>query len=65
MTATSEPVSYEEAVAGAGQVIADDLIRQSQRTPRDAALASLGRGATEQQITDWIRIHRPARARSA
>lgn len=56
---------YEQAVADAGQVIADDLVRQAQRTPRDAAIASLGRQATDAQIASWIATHRPARARSA
>lgn len=52
------PVPYEQAIAEAGQVIVDDLIRQSQRTPRDAAIAALGRDASEQQISSWIASHR-------
>lgn len=59
------PVSYEQAIAEAGQVIVDGLVRQSQRTPRDAAVASLGRDASEEQIRSWIATHRPSRARSA
>lgn len=58
-------VPYEQAIAEAGQVIADGLVRQAERTPRDAALAALGRGASEVQITAWIATHRPAHARSA
>lgn len=57
--------TYDEAIAQAGQVIVDDLIRQSQRTPREAAVASLGRDATEGAIGIWIAEHRPACARSA
>lgn len=57
--------TYDEAIAGAGQVIVDGLVRQAERTPREAAMASLGRDATEAQIAAWIAVHRPARARSA
>lgn len=57
--------TYDDAITAAGQVIADDLVRQSERTPREAAIASLGNAATEAQISAWITTHRPARARSA
>lgn len=52
----------EQAVAEAGQVIAESLARQLARTPHDAALAALGRTATPEQITAWITRHRPEAA---
>lgn len=54
-------VIKEQAVREAGEVIAESLARQLARTPRDAALASLGRRATPEQIAAWIARHRPGR----
>jgi hypothetical protein len=52
-------VPYEQAIAEAGQVIAEGLMRQAALTPRDAALASLGRRASEEEIAAWISRNRP------
>lgn len=52
-------VPYEVAIKQAGQVIAESLQRQMQRPPREAALASLGKRATEDEIAAWIARHRP------
>jgi hypothetical protein len=38
--------------------VVDSLARQDARSPRDAAIASLGRDATESQIADWISRYR-------
>ncbi|MCU1592463.1 MAG: hypothetical protein JWP11_3719 [Frankiales bacterium] len=53
----------EQALREAGEVIARDLAEQERRSPRDAALAALGRHATGAQITAWISQHRPAAPR--
>lgn len=58
-------VTREQAIAEAGEVIAADLAQQQTRPAREAALASLGRNATDEQIAAWITTHRPAAARSA
>lgn len=52
-------------ISRAGQVIAEGLARQQARPPREAARLALGRHATEQQINDWIAVHRPQHARTA
>lgn len=52
--------TFDEALnAGAVEVV-ESLARQDARTPRDAAVASLGPHATEAQIADWIATYRPA-----
>jgi hypothetical protein len=46
-------------LASAHREVLADLERQDARSPRDAALASLGAHATETQISDWIARFRP------
>ena len=55
----------DEAIDAAAEEIVRDLLRQAQRTPRDAAIASLGARSTRDQQDAWIARHRPATARSA
>lgn len=55
-------VTREQAIAAAAQVIAEDLQRQLERPPREAAVASLGRYATEAEITAWIQRFRAGQA---
>lgn len=52
-------MTREEAIQAAARHVADDLARQAARSPRDAAVASLGPDATEREITDWIARYRP------
>jgi hypothetical protein len=52
-------ITREQAVADAGQVIAQALARQQARTPHEAAVAALGRTATPAHIAAWIARHRP------
>lgn len=55
-------VPKEQAVAEAGEVIAQSLARQLSRTPHDAAVAALGRHASPARIAAWIETHRPPAA---
>ncbi len=57
MTTQPRP-TYAEAIATAGEAIADSLIRQAERSPREAALAAGCR--TEPEITAWIAEFRPS-----
>lgn len=50
--------TLDAAVQAAAVHVAEGLARQDARTPRDAAIASLGPHATEQQIADWITCYR-------
>lgn len=56
---TSDPPTVDEAFDRAAVHLAEGLARQAARTPRDAAIASLGSHATEPQIADWIARFRP------
>lgn len=47
-----------ECVQRAAEVLVEDLFRQAERPDREAALASLGPRATEEQIAAWIERHR-------
>lgn len=49
----------EQAIHNAARHVFDDLARQAARTPREAAIASLGPDATETQIAEWIATYRP------
>lgn len=49
----------EDAVRAAARHVAEGLARQDARTPRDAAIAALGRDATEAQIAAWVARFRP------
>lgn len=48
----------EKAIDGAAVQVMASLARQDARTPRDAAVASLGADATEQQIAEWVAMYR-------
>lgn len=48
----------EQAIDAAAVQVMDSLARQDTRTSRDAAVASLGPDATEQQIAAWIATYR-------
>lgn len=51
--------TLDEAVTSAAVHVARDLAEQDARSPRDAALASLGPNAAEERIAEWISRHRP------
>ena len=46
-------------MAAAAVQVAEDLARQDARSPREAAIASLGPDATDMQIREWIACYRP------
>lgn len=54
-----EVVSYETAIASAGQAYAEGMAEQLARSPREAAIAAIGRSATPEQIDAWITRFRP------
>lgn len=49
----------EDAVRSAARHVVEGLARQDARSPHDAAVAALGRDATDAQITAWIARFRP------
>lgn len=51
--------TFDEATDRATRHVVESLARQDARSPRDAALASLGPAATEEQIADWCARFRP------
>lgn len=60
---TTRLPTEDEALAAAAQVIAEDLQRQDERTPLEAARASLGKDATAEQLQAWVDEFRPSAAR--
>ncbi len=56
---TAEVVPYETAIAAAGQAYAEGMAEQLARSPREAAIAAIGRSATPEQIDAWITRFRP------
>lgn len=53
-----------QCMAAAAASAEASLARQAARTPREAAFASLGPRATEDQISAWIGRNRPNALRS-
>jgi cation transport regulator ChaB len=64
LTAEQQAV-YDEAIANAGRVYAEGLARQASRSPREAAKAALGSGATQEEISAWIATYRQLTASEA